>query len=200
MTNELGKEKLTDIFSDTRNGQSARNPGSAHGPTRRSFHQTLMISLMLANNPSHDCSQGQLDDFESLPSIAKRHCHESNVMLRSAFSHQKFLQPVNTARLSRTLNIGNPTIARKVLGKANKDGTTSVDEMFSFFFPLPLFFCGGVVDSRRSLSDQNFFDMKGSRHCRSFRNGGHITHVSLYTRRCRACFCSIFLVMSGSRA
>lgn len=156
---------------------------------------------MFANNPSHDCSQGQLDAFESLPSIAKRHCHESNVMLRSAFSHQKFLQPVNTARLSRTLNIENPTIARKVLGKANKAGTTSVDEMFSLFSFLCFFWgMGGFVDSRRSLSDQNFFDMKGSRHCRSFRNGGHITHVSLYTRRCRACFCSIFLVMSGSRA
>ena len=97
---------------------------------------------MLANNPSHDCSQGQLDDFESLPSIAKRHCHESNVMLRSAFSHQKFLQPVNTARLSRTLNIGNSTIARKVLNKANKSGTTSVDEMFLVFFFLFLFSFG----------------------------------------------------------
>lgn len=89
---------------------------------------------MRANNPSHDCSQGQHDDFETLPSIAKCHCHESNIKLRSAFPHQKFLQPVNTARLSRTLNIGNSTIARKVLNKANKSGTTNVDEMFLFLF------------------------------------------------------------------
>jgi hypothetical protein len=59
-----------------------------------------------------------------------------------------FKQPVHTARLSRTLNIGHPTISRKVLEKANKAGTTSVDDVFLVLLYLFLAF-----SSRDDLSE-----------------------------------------------
>jgi hypothetical protein len=99
--------------------------------------------------------------LKSLPSIANT-IATNLILCHGRRLFQKFKQPVNTARLSRTLNIGNPTITRKVLEKANKAGTTSVDDLF-----LVLYFFFGVLKSRRSQRDQNYFDMNGSRHCRS---------------------------------
>ena len=151
---------LTPFSSDACNGQSARNTSSTHGPTRRSFHQTLMISChttMLLTTAHKD----NFAILKSLPSIANT-IATNLILCHGRRLFQKFKQPVNTARLSRTLNIGNPTITRKVLEKANKAGTTSVDDLF-----LVLYFFFGVLKSRRSQRDQNYFDMNGSRHCRS---------------------------------